>query len=171
MVLDDGAHETVEGVICHQQILELVQAYHGQPAVRLVESKRHIEQLEQRGAGFVGRRACRSGGERHVYARNPCRHAEASGPSADYATRIGWQLLVSLGHPCRDVCNGCDLGEVDPNGSVANGAHCMDVRVDEARLSKAAGCGEADRNPVGRGTLESVELIAAVDQASWGDRP
>jgi hypothetical protein len=43
------------------------------------------------------------------------------------------------------------------------------LRIDEARLAKAARCGEADRNPVGRGTLERVEPVAAIDQPSWSD--
>jgi hypothetical protein len=104
-----------------------------------------------------------------MYAGESRRHAEASGPSTDDATRIAGKLVVSLGNPCRGVGDRCDPRKVDTNGSVPHRLHGGDMCVDETRLPKAARCGEADRHSVCCCTLEGVELAASIDQPSWSD--
>ena len=74
VMLDHGADEPVERIVRDQEILELVKADNGQPAVRFVQPQRHVEQLEERAAGFVSRWACGHRGKRDVHARELCRH-------------------------------------------------------------------------------------------------
>jgi hypothetical protein len=106
-----------------------------------------------------------------MHARESRRHAEASRPSTDDATRIGRKLVISLGDPCRGVGDRCDLREVDTHCSVPDGPHGSDMRIDETRLAKAARGGEADRNSIGCSTLKGIELAASIDQPSWSDGP
>lgn len=54
MVLDHRPHQSVERVVCHEQVLKLVQADYCQPAFGSMETQRYVEQIEQRGTGFVG---------------------------------------------------------------------------------------------------------------------
>ena len=57
-MLDHGTKETIERVVGHEEILELVETHDRQAAVGSVKRQGYVKQLEQRRASLV---SCRAG--------------------------------------------------------------------------------------------------------------
>jgi hypothetical protein len=106
MVLDHRAEETVERVVRDQKILELVEANDRQATVAFVKRSRHVEELQECGAGLVGRRARRP---EHEHGRHKARvFASALGIDRD-----DWEYLRDK---VADKIRHADVSEIRTGG-------------------------------------------------------
>jgi hypothetical protein len=75
-----------------------------------------------------------------------------------------------MGDSRRDVPDGRDLREIHTHGTVAGFAHGGYMGFEQAALAKPARRREPNRDAVGGGILQLVELTSPVDQVGTGHR-
>ena len=170
-MLDDRAHEPVERRVGRDEVLELVEADDREPAVRLVEHARQVEQLDEDLPRALGLARGRLSRDAHREPGHAELEAHAGQQAVEDPPRVARELGEGAGDARGDVAGRRDLAEVDEQRAMADLAHRRDVRSEQARLAVAAGRGEPDRHGARRRALERVELLPAVDQDATADRP
>lgn len=171
VMLDDGAHQTVDRVIGDQNLLELVEADNREFAVCAMERTWHVQQLEQSSAGLVGWGARRPRGYADPDPGNRGSDFETCRPTANAASWIGRQVAVGAGDARRHVAQRRDLREVDAHRTMAGFAHGKDVGIQQAALAKAARGGELRARLAGSPSNDRYCLTKATVKPPGRDAP
>ncbi len=129
-----------------------------------------VEQLQQRRPDIVGARAPRDWQDVEFDPGQAAAHTEAPGPAMHAAARVGRKSTVGDSDAGGRVGDRRDPGEVHPDSPMTDFAHRSDVRIEQTGLPEAPRCGEADRDPVARGTLEDIELRRTSENGLGSDR-
>ena len=130
-----------------------------------------VEELEQSGAGLIGPHPWRRWSNAHSEA-GWCRGDPKPGrPAPHGASRVRRKVTVRVGDPRRDVPHGRDLGEINPHRTVAGFAHGGYMSFKQTALAKPTRRRESNRDAVGGGVLQRVELASPVDEVGAGHGP